>query len=49
MYSYIKGELVDVAGDHIVVDNNGIGYQMFISSSTHFHMPAIGEDVKVYT
>lgn len=49
MYSYIKGELVDVTGDHIVVDNNGIGYQMFISSSTHFHMPAIGEDVKVYT
>ena len=49
MYSYIKGELVDVAGDHIVVDNNGIGYQMFISSSTHFHMPAIGEVVKVYT
>lgn len=49
MYSYIKGELVDVAGDHIVVDNNGIGYQMFISLSTHFHMPAIGEDVKVYT
>ncbi|MCR5143791.1 MAG: Holliday junction branch migration protein RuvA [Lachnospiraceae bacterium] len=49
MYSYISGELVDVENDYIVVDNNGIGYQLFVSLSTKYHVPAIGQDVKVYT
>ena len=26
MYSYIKGLIVDIQSDHIVLENNGIGY-----------------------
>ena len=29
MYSYIKGIIVDMARDHIVVDNQGIGYLIY--------------------
>ena len=25
MYSYIKGTIVDIQSDHIVLENNGIG------------------------
>ena len=30
MYSYIKGIIVDMARDHIVVDNQGIGYLIYV-------------------
>ena len=30
MFSYIKGELTEINIDHIVIDVNGIGYQIFI-------------------
>ena len=28
MYNYIEGKVVDVTGSYIVIDNNGIGYQI---------------------
>ena len=28
MYSYIKGIIEEINLDHIVIDNNGIGYKM---------------------
>ena len=30
MYSYIKGLIVDIQSDHIVLENNGIGYFNFM-------------------
>lgn len=32
MYSYIKGIVVDLQSDHIVVENNGIGYLIYVSN-----------------
>ena len=32
MYSYIKGQIVDMSKDHIVVDNHGIGYLIYVSN-----------------
>ena len=31
MYSYIKGVIVDMCKDHIVVDNQGIGYLNYVN------------------
>ena len=43
MYSYIKGELSEiVAENHIVVENGGIGYNIYIPGQ-------VGEEVKIYT
>ncbi|WP_263282405.1 Holliday junction branch migration protein RuvA [Schnuerera sp. xch1] len=34
MYEYIIGKLVSIDEDHIVLDNNGIGYKIFTSQNT---------------
>lgn len=50
MYSYIKGQLAEVIGeDWIVIENNGIGYNIHIPSQVLEYLPGIGEDVKIYT
>lgn len=36
MYSYIKGEIVERQKDYIVVDNQGIGYQIYVSNPYEF-------------
>lgn len=36
MYSYIKGLIVDIQRDHIVIDNNGIGYLVYVSNPYTF-------------
>lgn len=49
MYAYIKGELAETNTDHIVIETGGIGYQVFISGQTFEYLPAVGEEIKVYT
>lgn len=45
MYSYIQGMIVDMAKDHIVVDNHGIGYLVYVSNPYQFTK---GKDTLVY-
>lgn len=49
MYSYIKGTLEEVSEDLIVVENNGIGYNIHISARMLDALPVRGEQVKIYT
>ena len=50
MYSYIKGELSEiVAENHIVVENGGIGYNIYIPGQVLSLLPVVGEEVKIYT
>ena len=49
MYAYIKGELAETNPDHILIETGGIGYQVFISGQTFEYLPAVGEEIKVYT
>ena len=48
MYNYIQGKVVDKTFTSIVVDNNGIGYEIGVSGNT-LQDVAIGEIVKIYT
>jgi holliday junction DNA helicase RuvA len=48
MYNYISGKLVDKQNNIFVVDNNGIGYEINVSSNT-FCDANIGDMVKIYT
>ena len=48
MYAYIKGELVAREETYIVVDNNGIGYQIIIPFLMSAEMGHIGENVTCY-
>ena len=49
MYSYIKGELVEILEDAIVVDNHGIGYNIRIPGSIIDSLEGVGQEVKIYT
>ena len=49
MYSYIKGTLEEIYEDRVVVENNGIGYQMDVPATLIGRLPSIGEIVKIYT
>lgn len=48
MYNYIKGKIVDKTLASIVVDNNGIGYEIGVSGNTLMDVD-LGEIVKIYT
>ncbi|MBR1679513.1 MAG: Holliday junction branch migration protein RuvA [Bacilli bacterium] len=45
MYSYMKGFIKEQEGNYIVLENHGIGYQIFVSNPFQFKMD---EEVKVY-
>lgn len=49
MYSYIKGELVEIMDDVIVVEAGQIGYNIHIPASMIDNFTGTGQDVKIYT
>lgn len=49
MYAYISGKIVDKANNYVVIDNNGIGYKIFMPQTAIEKMPDIGENEKVHT
>ena len=49
MIGYVKGELVESRNGKIVVDVNGIGYNIIVSDTLREELPAIGNLVKIYT
>lgn len=49
MISYIKGELVDVTEQTIVLECNGIGYEIAVPVSTLTELPSTGNEVKIHT
>lgn len=48
IYSYIKGTLTDKGEENIVVDNNGIGYEMICPYSISDDLGSLDDEVKVY-
>ena len=48
MYSYITGKIVGKTTNGIVVENNGIGYDIGVSGNTLYDVDT-GEIVKIYT
>jgi len=45
MYSYIKGIINGIDNNHIVLDNSGIGYKIFMANPYQFKE---GDEAKVY-
>lgn len=48
MYSYIKGIIEEINLDHVVIDNNGIGYKINASANTIMKVQ-LGQECKIYT
>ena len=49
MIAYVNGIVEDIAEDNVVLDVNGLGYNIKISADTASRLPGIGEPVKLYT
>jgi Holliday junction DNA helicase RuvA len=49
MISFVKGILAEVLEDTIVVENNGIGFEIRAAGSVFAALPHTGEEVKIYT
>ena len=49
MISYIKGILEDVTDDSVVLENNGIGYEIKITGRMLLSLPKRGSEMKIYT
>jgi Holliday junction DNA helicase RuvA len=48
LYTYIKGIFIGINKDYVTVENNGIGYKVYVSGSTMAVMPKTGEEVLLY-
>lgn len=49
MIAYIKGELAEVYEDSVVVESNGVGYDLKVPATVLMQLPVIGSEVKIYT
>lgn len=49
MIAHINGILDDIYEDRVVIDVNGVGYNIYVSSNTLSALPPMGENVKLYT
>ncbi|MFV1950866.1 MAG: Holliday junction branch migration protein RuvA [Nitrospinota bacterium] len=51
MIARITGKIIFKSPDYIIVDVNGIGYQVFVPLSTYYELPDIGDslDLHIYT
>lgn len=49
MYNYVIGKIAETTPASIVVENNGIGYEMGVSGNTLNDAGAIGSTIKIYT
>ncbi|TFB24917.1 Holliday junction branch migration protein RuvA [Filobacillus milosensis] len=48
MYAYIKGELVSLNEDHVVLDVSGVGYEIFCPNPYRFQKE-IDQQIKIHT
>ncbi len=51
MIAQLRGRLVSKDPGHVVVDVNGVGYQVFVPLSTYYQLPSVQQEVflRVYT
>ena len=49
MYAYIKGEIVNISEDNVVLECHDIGYNIKVPFSVIQQLPGIGSQVRIYT
>jgi Holliday junction DNA helicase RuvA len=49
MYSFITGIIEEKNENELVINNNGIGYELLVSNQTLTSVGAVGDKAKVYT
>ncbi len=49
MIAYLKGELISVSEDTVVIEVNNIGYNVKVPAGILSHLPRTGNEVKIFT
>ena len=49
MIGFLRGILADKGDGYIIIDVNGVGYQVFVPANSTAYLNAEGEEVQVYT
>lgn len=49
MISRLSGRLIEKMPPQIVIDVNGVGYEIDVSMQTFYTLPPLGENVQIYT
>lgn len=49
MIAFLKGQVADVSTDSIVLDVNGVGYEVLVPGQVISMLEGIGQELKVYT
>lgn len=48
MIAYITGKVISKTSNSVIIENNGIGYEVFIPLSTFYHLPDDRKEVSLY-
>lgn len=49
MFAFIKGELISMTEEGIVLENNGLGYEISVPMSVMNQLPSTGKEIKIFT
>jgi len=49
MISYVRGELIAIEEEKVIVEVNGVGFGIFMPAKSMNYLPSIGEEVKLHT
>ena len=49
MVSYVRGELVAIEEEKVIIDVNGVGFGIFMPIQSMNYLPMLGEEVKLHT
>lgn len=49
MYAYIKGKIVEKSNNYVIIENNGIGYRIFMSATGIDKIQEENKEIKIYT
>lgn len=49
MIAFVKGKLEEIFSDNLIIDKDGLGFQIFTSSAVLEALPPIGSEIKLHT
>jgi Holliday junction DNA helicase RuvA len=49
MIGFLRGKLMHKAPPQLLLDVNGVGYEIEAPMTTFYDLPALGQDVKLHT
>ncbi|MBS3897856.1 MAG: Holliday junction branch migration protein RuvA [Dethiobacter sp.] len=49
MFNYLSGTLAQIGKDYVVLDNRGIGWQLFVPTTVLRRLQTVGKEIKLFT